>query len=254
MEKNDILSCRSLQDRAYDLFGQMLVERKTERLLRELEQDRACGHTTEMDAFFARQDRGNLARIQAYCRKQRTKRLLQHTLPKIGKIASVVIAVIVLAGGAAIATSHTVRVRVMRLLVEMEESHTAVKFAEDEEASFDVPAGWKGDNYLSHIPKGLELFNIGGIEGASFVEYADAQTGEIRLRFQELGIFAEANIDTEEAELTNIFVGNLSGYMAAKKDTVTVFWTDGYDCFLLTTKKIDQEETLAIAESVRKIK
>ncbi|MCI5956689.1 MAG: DUF4367 domain-containing protein [Clostridiales bacterium] len=254
MEKNEILSGRSLQDRAYDLLGQMLVERETERLLRELEQDRACGHTTEMDAFFARQDRGNLARIQAYCRKQGTKRLLEHTLPRIGKIASVVIAVIVLAGGAAIATSHTVRVRVMRLLVEMEESHTAVKFAEDEEASFDVPAGWKGDSFPSYIPDDLELLKADGRKTMSYVEYADSQKSEIVLQFLELNESAKVNVDTENATLNAIIINGQQGYIAVKDSTVKLFWSNSRKFFLLVTKGMPIEETIKIATSVKPIK
>ena len=254
MEKNEVISGRSLQDRAYDLLGQMLVERETEKLVRELEQDRAYGHTTQMDAFFARQDRGNLAQIQAYCRKQRTKQLLQRTLPRIGKIASVVIAVIVLAGGAAIATSHTMRVRVMRLLVEMEKSHTTVKFAEDEEASFDVPAGWRGDSFPFYIPDDLELLKADGRKAMSYVEYVDSQKTEIVLRFLEFDESAKVNVDTENAKLNAIIINGQQGYIAAKESTVKLFWSNGRKFFLLVTKGMLLEETIKIATSVKPIK
>lgn len=252
--RNEELFNRSIQDSAYDLLGQMLLEQKTERLLKEIEAEKAGGDTAEMDAFFARYDRHNLARIHAHCRRQKTKRLLLHTLPRIGRAAAVVIAVIALAGGAAIAASHTVRVQVMRLLVHMGEEYTELKLVEDEETSFDVPAEWQGSSYLSYIPDGLELVKVWGPEEMGFVEYADAQTGEIRLFFKELGSSAEGNIDTEDAELTEVFVRGMSGYMVVKKTTVSIFWTDGAHYFILTTKEMGREEALAIAESVRRIK
>ena len=42
---------RSLEDRAYDLFGEMLIERETAALLAEIEAEKARGDTAEMDAF-----------------------------------------------------------------------------------------------------------------------------------------------------------------------------------------------------------
>ena len=43
----------SLEDKAYDLLGDMLVERNTARYMHELEEDAARGGDAEMEAFFA---------------------------------------------------------------------------------------------------------------------------------------------------------------------------------------------------------
>ena len=50
----------SLEDKAYDLLGDMLVERNTARYMHELEEDAARGGDADMEAFFARQDRDNM--------------------------------------------------------------------------------------------------------------------------------------------------------------------------------------------------
>ena len=243
---------RSAQDRAYDLLGQLLIERQTQRLLKEIEDEKALGNTIEMEQFFAKQEQLHLSRIRAYCRKERMKRLFQITLPKAGKIAAVFIALLALAGGVAIASSHAVRVRVMQLLIRVEEQYTELKLVEDDEASFEVPVGWKGDSFLSYVPEGLVLSNVGGIEGASFVEYKDPQTQSIRLRFQEFDASVESNIDTEGAEIIEVSVRGFDGFMSLKGATTMVVWSDGLDYFVLTTKGMAQEETLAIAEAVRK--
>ena len=56
----------SLEDRAYDLFGEILLQRETAALLTEIETEKARGDTAEMDAFFAKQDVKNLEKIQRH--------------------------------------------------------------------------------------------------------------------------------------------------------------------------------------------
>lgn len=245
---------RSVQDKAYDLLGELIIEQQTKRLLKEIEEEKTRGDTAEMEAFFAKQDRINLAKIQAYSRMQKAKRLFQHTLPRIGQIAAIVIALVALAGSVAIAASDAVRVRVMQMLINIEEQYTEIKLVEDEAASFDVPAGWNGDYFPSHLPGDLELLHIGGASEVNYVEYVSIRTGTIALRFQELDRSAEAHVDTEEAALDEVAINGQNGYIVVKDSTVQIFWTDGYKYFLLATKNIGKEETLFIAESVKPVK
>lgn len=71
---------RSIDDKAYDLFGALLLEQETNRLLDELEKERANGATTEMDAFFAEQDQRNLKQINNYFRRQHTKKVANENI------------------------------------------------------------------------------------------------------------------------------------------------------------------------------
>lgn len=241
---------RTVQDKAYDLLGELLIERQTKKILQELEEEKARGDTAEMDTFFAKQDQNNLAKIQAYSRKQRTKRFFLHKLPKIGQIAAIVVAVVALAGGVAVATSHTVRVHVMQMLINIEEQYTEIKLVEDETAAFDVPAQWEGSSYLSYIPDGLELLGISTGNNINLAEYAVAQTREICLRFQESNEAVEMNVDTEKAKMEKITVCSNEGYIVKKDETIQVFWSDENHFFLLTTKGMEQTETLEIANSM----
>ena len=138
---------RSIDDKAYDLFGALLLEQETNRLLDELEKERAHGATIEMDAFFAEQDQRNLKQINNYFRRQHTKKLLTKTLPKVLQIVAILISCVSIVGGIALATNETVRVRVMKLLATMSDEYTSLKLIEDEDASFDIPTGWQGKNF-----------------------------------------------------------------------------------------------------------
>lgn len=244
---------RSLADKAYDFLGDILLQAETEELLMEIEQEKSSGDTAEMDTFFARQDQHNLQQIQRYFRKQGYKRLFTKTLPKVAQIAAVFIAVIALAGSVAIATSHTVRVHVMKLLYEMEEEYTTIKMVEDEEASFDVPAEWQGTSYMSYLPPNLVLFSIISFDDHGMVEYADAETGEILLRFVEAGSDTEFNVDTEAAELIDTYVNGQPAIQKFKDGKSSVYWCDGHKYFVLTLEYSDPNELLRIANNVKKI-
>lgn len=242
---------RSLQDKAYDLLGEMLVERDTEKYLKELEEDIANGNTAEMEAFFAKQDKLNLKRIETYSRKQRNRRLLQHTIPHLAQVAAVIIAVIVLTGGVALATSKTVRVQVMRLLLNVEKEYTELSLVEDENASFDVPAEWQGSCFPAYIPERMEIFEL--VNG-NLIVYRGDQDKKQEVCFSESDASTTTNLDTENASVRMIMIQGNSGYIAIKKNMVNIFWSDGLYYYIITTQNLEEDVAIRIAQSVRKIK
>lgn len=245
---------RSLQDKAYDLLGEMLVERDTARYLRELEEDFANGNTAEMDAFFAKQDKVNLKRIEAYNRKLRGKHFLRHTLPRIARAAAIVFAILSLAGGVAVAASHTVRVQVMQLLLSIEEEYTELQLVKDEDASFDVPADWQGSSFPMYIPEGMEVVQCLSSVNSNDIVYQDIAGGMRKVYFSEAGISAVTALDTEDTSLQAVSIQENSGYIAMKEDTIQIFWSDGIHYYIILTCGMEKETTLRIAQSVRKIK
>ncbi|MBR2923725.1 MAG: DUF4367 domain-containing protein [Clostridia bacterium] len=244
---------RSLADKAYDFLGDILLQAETEELLMEIEQEKSSGDTAEMDTFFARQDQHNLQQIQRYFRKQGYKRLFTKTLPKVAQIAAVFFAVIALAGSVAIATSHTVRVHVMKLLYEMEEEYTTIKMVEDEEASFDVPAEWQGTSYMSYVPESYSVCNILSHGNNHIVEYSDNVTGEVVLAFAEHGKNIETNVDTEDATSQIISINGYNGLLFSKGATHSVFWSDESQYYYLTLSNATVYELISIANSVKRI-
>ena len=85
---------------------------------RALDADQAAGKDSEMDQFFATYDARNLQLIQKATQRQRTKRLLKRTLPRMVRIAALWIAVLAIGGGIAMAASPTARVYLVKLLME----------------------------------------------------------------------------------------------------------------------------------------
>ena len=244
---------RSMEDKAYDLLGDMLTARKTASLLQAIEAEEAQGNTAETDAFLERQDRKNLKLIDAYARRQKIRKLFTKTLPRVGQIAAVIIALIALGGGIAIAASDTLRVQVMRLLLEPTEEYVRLSLAEDEQASFDVPAEWLGRNFPSYIPDSVEIYNILPLEDTPGIEYADRQTQEIALRFQEFSA-GTTHVDNEGAEVERADINGYQAQLMKKSNIISLYWSDGQVYFLVTTIGMTEEETLLIGRSVRRIK
>lgn len=244
---------RSLNDKAYDLLGELLLEQETNQLLKEIEDEKAHGATDEMDAFFAAHDQKNLKQIHSYFRRQHVKKLLTRTLPKAIQVAAIFIACISIAGGIALATNDTVRVYVMELITTMSDEYTSLKLVEDEEASFDVPADWQGTSYPSFIPSNLRFSSVVSYEENNSVEYMNVVTGNIQLTFSELGHNAEANLDTESASVRTVMIHDYLGFLAIKKEQVNIYWSDGLNYFILTTYDLPQEDAITVAESVRHI-
>lgn len=245
---------RSLNDKAYDLFGELLLEQETHRMLQEIEDEKAGGETTEMDAFFAAHDRANLQRIQQYFRKQRLKAFMTKTVPKAIQVASIFIASIFVAGSIALATNETVRVEVMRLISTMSEEYTSLKLVEDEEASFDVPSDWQGNNYPSYLPADLQMFSMHSYVGYCSVSYKSAGKDAVELDFSELGSDTETNIDTENATICTIMIRDYPGFLAVKEERISLYWSDGQDYFILLARNIDKDSLIKVAESVRRVR
>lgn len=244
---------RSLQDKAYDLLGDMLVERDTAKYMHALKMDKDNGCTAEMEAFFARQDKENLRKIQVYSRKQQNRRFLRHALPRLAQAVAVLITVITIAGGVALATSHTVRVQVMQLLLSVEKEYTELSLVEDEEASFDVPADWQGDSFLMYIPEGMRVEQCLTSNDDYYIMYRGTDDRTTKLSFSESGAEVVTNIDTENAAIRTLMIRDNLGYISVKNDVVQVFWSDGTHYFIVCTEKLGEEITIQIAQSVRSI-
>ena len=244
---------RSIQDRSYDLLSDMLIERDVCSFMKDLKEEEENGNVSETEAFFAQQDRLNMERIQRYCKKEQTRHFFNHTLPRIGQIAAVIIAVISVSCGVGFATSKTIRVTIMRLLLNVEKQYTEVKLVEDETRSFDVPAEWHGECYPSYLPDGLDVANVVSSFDENIIDFRDIHTGNIALTFIESGSSAESNIDTENAQTSTRIINGYQCHIVKKDASISVFWTDGMRFYLLTCDGINEDEAISITEGVRRI-
>lgn len=244
---------RTLDDQAYGILGEMLLERETRRLLAEIEQEEKQIDSARAAERFIPMNRRCIGQIDAYFRKERMKHFFTKALLRGGRVAAMLAVMFAVAGTVALAASETIRVEVMRLIASVSEKYTALKLVEDEEASFDVPADWQGISYPSYIPSGLELLSVDSDAGFSTVDYG-SDDSQIALVFQELGESVEMNLDTEDALLTPVSINACSGIMVEKRNKIHIYWCDDQMYYILTTRDMERDTALQIAQSVKKIR
>lgn len=248
------INSRDISDRAYDLFGELLLERETGALLAEVKEDQLNGRTSEMNAFFNRCDAAYFKRIRQFSRKQKANALFKRTLPKIGQAAAIVITIVTLAGSVAVATSHTVRVHIMKLLITIEEEYSSLRLVENTDASFDVPAAWNGEYFPAYLPQGYSKTYCFSYEKSNIIEYESILHSNNSIHFSEYDADMRTNIDTEDTDVLPIAIGTAQGYISQKGDQILLSWDNGRYYFVLQTTGLSEDIALKIAQSVTRIK
>lgn len=236
------------QELAYDQLAEQYAQ--------ELKAFKEGEGQAEMDAFFARHEARHLNAIQRAFQKRSWLDAVLPAVPRLAKVAALVIACVTLAGGAALAVGGTLRVSVMRLELEETKDYTALSLVEDEEASFDVPAEWKGRYYLSYIPEGMtltQIFDDGYVDGYRTVEYFNEPERSLKIDYTEGGSGTTANIDTENAEIRSMTIQGYEGHMVIKNDSFHFYWTDGQAMYILLTKGFDEETALQILSGLQRL-
>lgn len=247
---------KTVEDRYYDVLGEMIAIRQGEIALKELAMDDEQQNemSKKIDAHILMYDKENKALINRFFKKKKAKQAIHKTVPKVLQMAASFIAVITLASGVAFATSQTFRVRVMELLYTVEDEYTSLKMRENLDASFDVPIEWQGKNYPSHLPEGIEVKSVTSGAISCSVEYVKADTGEHYLYFMENGEGAEMNFDSENGKVSPVMIHSYPGVLSLKEGQSSVSWSNARNYFLLIVYDEDVELLLDIAKSVINIK
>lgn len=120
----------SIQDSAYDLFGDMLLKKETKEICEEIESEKGTEAETVMTDFFIQNEQKHLQIINHNCRGSKGSLINRiHALHKIAQIAAVLIVCLALAGGIALATSPSVRMQLMELLAKTTPEYTRIEMA-----------------------------------------------------------------------------------------------------------------------------
>ena len=147
----------------------------------------------------------------------------------------------------AIAKVEFFRVKVLQLLINIHEEYTELSLVEDTDLSFNVPGNWRGEYYISYIPKGYVLSYIDPVYDEVVYTYNDT----ISIEFHECSIGDTANVDSENANISYDFIHGEVALVIEKDDTV-VTWSNGEKYFIVKTC-LSRRETLRIANSVFRI-
>ncbi len=239
-----------IQDRHMDTMIRLAYLQKealeTEDILKEVEKSDKENEQVHPDIAYQM----FLDKLERETRKERkTKRLneAKKAMSRLVLIGACVVLVIGIAAPIAIANIEAIRVRVMELLINIQDEYTEISMVENEEMAFDVPAAWRGEYYPSYIPDGFALTQINSRGSTAYFTETGGSRG---IRFGEYSSDTYTNIDSEGAELTHATIGMADALVVKKDNTITVVWSLNNRYFVL---RVDgsKEEALKIAENVK---
>ena len=176
-----------------------------------------------------------------------------------GSDQSCVILLLAMAAPIALANSATFRSKVLQLIMELDEEKGEAYFSlvQDEDASFDVPEGWRGNYFPSYIPDGFTIYDWDPDFGAAFIEYRNGSANQ--LFFSEYSNGAGVVTGTDNAEMKEIDINGNPAYLIdgiasdGKTHTVNIFWQNETNWFGVVTYGLSTDEALRVARSVRRI-
>ena len=216
--------------------------------LRREEDVRRLQNEMEADACFQKEAAEHKERMRSHIYKLIDRELhkrghrenFRHTLRKAVNTAAAAVLIGAVGFSTALATSSDVRVRVMKMIMTIEEKYTAISLLEDVKTSFDVPAQWVAGYYLTYIPQGYELVRVVGDEDNSGSMFQNAE-GKM-IRFSEGTESSTTNIDTENAavrlatikgnQVTVIEKEGTTAFVWVEHDRYYVLWAHGSEEFV----------------------
>ena len=245
---------KTVQDHAYDLLGELLLKNEVEELQKEIEAEKGTKAETDMMNFYDLHEEKHLKIIEKSCvRKNTGIRQMIHTFPGIMRAAAILIVCLALAGGAAIASSATVRIYIMRILASSTPEYTELSLTEDR--SVEIPEGWQGRYYLTRLPKNAVVLESRSDELYSQVVYTENDNFEgWKVMFSEYSAAFDVRIDTEDADSIQTRINGNETMIAVKDELTTIYWTDGQRILVLQTQGILLRDALEYTANIRLIK
>lgn len=245
---------KTVQDLAYDLLGELLLKNKVEELQKEIEAEKGTKAEKEMMNFYDRHEEKHLKIIEKSCVRQNTGiRQMIHAFPGIMRAAAILIVCLALAGGAAIASSATVRIYIMKILASSTPEYTELSLTEDRVV--DIPEGWQGRYYLTRLPKNAAMLESRSNELYSQVIYIDNGNSKgWEVWFSEYSAAFDVRIDTEDADSIQTRINGNETKIAVKEELTTIYWTDRQRILVLQTRGVSLEDALDYVANIRLIK
>lgn len=179
---------------------------------------------------------------------------VKRVLPKVVQTAACVVLLLAIATPIAVANVASIRSQVMQLLISIDQARgSAYIQLTGSGERFDVPAEWAGEYYLSYIPEGMQLSEVDSLGGLCEVRYT-SDAGQ-RLFFSESTSYATSSIGIEHATISYETLNDQTVWIAQSEefDVIHVVWSHDEQWFILRSNGLDREETLRVAEGVKKI-
>lgn len=244
----------SIQESAYDLFGDMLLEKEVKEICEEIESEKGTKDEVAMKDFFIRNEQKHLQIIERNCHGGKGGLIgRSHVFQRIAQTAAVLIVCLALAGGIALAASPYVRTQIMRLLAKVTPEYTELDFSIERE--MNIPPEWQGMYYPSVVPENTYVSFLESDDTFSCVSYSRKLSPDNWiLSFSEYDDEVYTRIDTEDAGQINSIINGKEVLITEKDGLITVYWNDGQHLLILQTQNSSMSETITYVSNVIMVK
>lgn len=249
MPKN-VMNYDSIQDEHVDDLIRLAYKQADALETQEILENDVRELTPDEEELCRRAYRSFLQKVDVQKRIEKKQKDIWRWKKRTSRFVSAAACLVLLLGIAtpiALAKVEFIRVKVLQLLIDVQEEYTELSLVEDTETSFNVPGDWRGEYYLSYIPEGYALSYIDPVYDEVIYNYNDTMS----IEYHECSIGDTVNVDSENANISYDFVHGEVALVIEKDDTV-VTWSNGEKYFIVKTY-LSREETLKIASSLHRI-
>ena len=232
----------SMMDAYYKLVGEAHVKNILEDLENEKDEIEQIQISKSMDDWF-----------EKFIHKKKKEKQRKKWLKQIRTYSSrAAIFILVLIGAFTVVTMsvEAFRVRIFNYFMEKNESYT--EFRVDEVADGQSIPQLDIDQYYypTYLPKD---YTYDSYQVAGDVVMLSYSNSEDTIIFTQGSTGSVYHVDTEDAEMKEVPIGNTSGYLIDKNDGSTLFWNYNDKDFMVNGN-IKPNELIKIAESLEKNK
>lgn len=180
--------------------------------------------------------------------EKKKSRIVQfyRSIPRVVQLVSCLVLALGIAAPITVAKVESIRVKVMELLIDIQEDHTALQFVDN--SAFYVPAEWHGNYYPMKIPDGFVLEEISMLSNeATFTN----ENGD-HIYYGEYTEDDSIDINSENASCSYATVNGSSAFILERADCIILTWNTE-DKFFVIIADTAVDEALNMAQSVRRI-
>lgn len=241
----EYLSSKEIMQKIADLKIRLALQQEFEQ-----EVDTLVAEANPTDAGQTRQIREMeekvLKDIVVHTGGRRTQHEQKRRFPRCARVIAAVALLVMVSVGSAMATVHMVQIGLLKLDVQTYPERTSYELVPSDEA-VDVPAEWKGDFYPAYIPEEFE-FDCCRLNNVIYLD----KDGRC-LDFSEETYGSITNLDTENANLSSVFINGAEATLIEKDGWTAVVWSANNRLFIVD---IDggKDDALRVAASVILIK
>jgi|LSQX01.2.fsa_nt_gb hypothetical protein len=235
------------QEKMMESFYRYISYRHSENVAKEFDEIRELAkdveYPKELDDWF-----------NDYLKKSKKAEMKRKRIDTMKRIASrVAIVAICLGFGLAVITASVdaFRIRFLNFLTDVTQRYTSLQVEEIKGKEDIFTINWSNYFLPEYVIGGYSINRIQEFGNNKMIFYQNSRGDEIQ--FSQSPNSNNYQIDTENADTTEIIINDTKGILVDKNGLITLLWYNTDNTFFLIGKT-DKEEIVRMAESVKLIK